>query len=133
MNRKNFKTLPEETERIASLIIDAAFQVHKTLGPGLLEKVYEVCLCHEMKKRNLKFKRQVNIPIKYDNLTFEEGYRIDILVEEQIIVELKACDKFNPVWDAQILSYLRITGKRLGLVINFNVPLIKQGIKRIIL
>lgn len=131
--KKYYKPLSKETERIATLIIDASFQVHKTLGPGLLEKVYEVCLCHELKKRNLKFERQVNVPIKYDNLTFDEGYRIDILVEEQIIIELKACDKFNPVWEAQILSYLRITEKRLGLLINFNVPLIKQGIKRIIL
>jgi len=133
MNRRNFKAIPEETERIATLIIDAAFQVHKTLGPGLLEKVYEVCLCHELKKRNLRFKRQVNIPIIYDNITFEEGYRIDVIVENQIIIELKACDKHNSVWDAQILSYLRLTENRLGLLINFNVPLIRQGIKRIIL
>lgn len=128
-----YENLPEETERIAKQIVDAAYHVHKVLGPGLLEKVYEVCLCHEFTKRNLKFKRQVNVPIKYDNMTFDEGYRLDMLVEDQIIIELKACDKYNPVWNAQVLSYLKVTGKRLGLIINFNVQLIKQGIKRIIL
>ncbi len=128
-----YENLPEETERIAKQIVDAAYHVHKVLGPGLLEKVYEVCLCHEFTKRNLKFKRQVNVPIKYDNMTFDEGYRLDMLVEDQIIIELKACDKYNPVWNPQVLSYLKVTGKRLGLIINFNVQLIKQGIKRIIL
>lgn len=128
-----YENLPEETESIARQIVDAAYHVHKTLGPGLLENVYEVCLCHELTKRHIKFKRQVNVPIKYDNMTFDEGYRLDILVEDQIIIELKACDKYNPVWNAQVLSYLKVTGKRLALIINFNVPLIKQGIKRIIL
>ena len=128
-----YENLPEETERIAKQIVDAAYHVHKVLGPGLLEKVYEVCLCHELTKRHIRFKRQVNVPIKYDNMTFDEGYRLDILIEDQIIIELKACDKYNPVWNAQVLSYLKVTGKRLGLIINFNVQLIKQGIKRVIL
>jgi len=107
--------------------------VHKTLGPGLLEKVYEVCFCHELSKRELKYQRQVDIPIIYDGITFNEGLRLDVLVEELIICELKAVDELNPVWEAQLLSHLKLTGKRLGFLINFNVPLIKKGIKRIIL
>ena len=131
--KMKYENLPEETERIAKQVVDAAYHVHKVLGPGLLEKIYEVCLCYELTKRHIKFKRQVNVPIKYDNMTFDEGYRLDMLAEDQIIIELKACDKYNPVWNAQVLSYLKVTGKRLGLIINFNVHLIKQGIKRVIL
>ena len=130
---EKFKPLPEHEERIATKIVDAAFTVHKRLGPGLLENVYEVCFCYELEKRNLSVKRQVNIPIKYDNLIFDEGLRLDVLVEDSIICELKAVDKINPVWDAQILSHLRMLDKRLGFLINFNVPKIKSGIKRIIL
>jgi GxxExxY protein len=99
----------------------------------LLEKVYEVCFCHELSKRGLQNKRQVDIPIIYDGITFNEGLRLDVLVEELIICELKAVDEMNPLWEAQILSHLKLTGKRLGFLINFNVPLIKEGIKRIIL
>jgi len=99
----------------------------------LLEKVYEVCFCHELSKRELKYQRQVDIPIIYDGITFNEGLRLDVLVEEIIICELKAVDEVNPVWEAQLLSHLKLTGKRLGFLINFNVPLIKKGIKRIIL
>jgi len=99
----------------------------------LLEKVYEVCFCHELSRRGLKYKRQVDIPIVDDGITFDDGLRLDVLVEELIICELKAVDGVKPVWEAQILSHLKLTGKRLGFLINFNVPLIKNGIKRIIL
>ena len=129
----NFKTLSKREESIAKKIVDAAYTAHKILGPGLLEKVYEVCFCHELSKRGLKYQRQVDIPIVYDGITFNEGLRLDVLVEELIICELKAVDEMNPVWEAQILSHLKLTGKRLGFLINFNVPLIKNGIKRIIL
>jgi GxxExxY protein len=129
----NFNPLSKKEESIAGKIVDAAYTVHKILGPGLLEKVYEVCFCHELSKRGLKNKRQVDIPIVYDGITFNEGLRLDVLVEELIICELKAVDEMNPVWEAQILSHLKLTGKRLGFLINFNVPLIKEGIKRIIL
>ena len=129
----NFTPLSKKEERIARKIVDAAYAVHKILGPGLLEKVYEVCFCHELSKRGLKYRRQVDIPIVYDGITFNEGLRLDILVEELIICELKAVDEMNPVWEAQLLSHLKLTGKRLGFLINFNVPLIKEGIKRIIL
>lgn len=128
-----FKLLSKREESIAEKIVDAAFTVHKVLGPGLLERVYEVCFCHELSKRELKYKRQVDLPITYDGMIFDEGLRLDVLVEELIICELKAVDEMNPVWKAQILSHLRLTGKRLGFFINFKVPLIKNGINRIIL
>jgi GxxExxY protein len=128
-----YKSLSKKEESIAGKIVDAAYTVHKTLGPGLLEKVYEACFCHELSKRELKYQRQVDIPIVYDGMTFDEGLRLDVLVEELVICELKAVDQMNPVWEAQIISHLKLTGKRLGFLINFNVPLITTGIKRIIL
>jgi GxxExxY protein len=131
--KERFKPLSEKEETIARKIVDAAYTVHKNLGPGLLEKVYEVCFCHELTKRGLQYRRQVDLPIVYDGVTFDEGLRLDILVEETIICELKAVDQLNPVWEAQILSHLKLTQKRLGFLINFDVPIIKKGIKRIIL
>ncbi len=116
--------LTDEIEMVASKIVDSAYAVHKGLGPGLLEKIYETCFCHELSKRNMSYRRQVDIPIVYDGLTFNEGLRLDVLVENLIVCELKAVDKFNPVWEAQLLSHLKLTGKRLGFLINFNVPLI---------
>src|SRR4030042_1440698 len=124
-----FQPLSEREEFIAEKIVDAAYAVHKALGPGLLERVYEVCFCHELSKRELKYQRQVDIPITYDGMIFDEGLRLDVLGEELIICELKAVDEMNPVWKAQILSHLKLIGKRLGFLINFNVPLIKNGIK----
>ncbi len=127
-----FDKIPEDLERIAKLIVESAYTVHKNLGPGLLEKIYEICFCHELSKRGLTFKRQIDIPIVYDNLTFDEGLRLDVLVEDNIICEIKAVDQVNPVWEAQILSHLKLTGKRLGFLINFNVVNIGNGIKRYI-
>lgn len=103
------------------------------MGPGLLEKVYEVCFCHELAKRKLSFSRQLDIPIIYDGIKFAEGLRLDVLVNDLVICELKAVDEVKPVWQAQLLSHLKLTGKRLGYLINFNVPLIKDGIKRLII
>ena len=125
--------MSKREELVAQKIVDAAYIVHKTLGPGLLEKVYEVCFCHELSKRQITYKRQVDIPIVYDGIVFQDGLRIDVLVEGLIICELKAVVEINPVWEAQVLSHLKLTGKRLGFLINFNVPIIKDGIKRIIL
>jgi len=122
-----------EEERIGKLVVDAAYAVHRTLGPGLLERIYEVCFCHELTKRGLAFGRQVVVPIVYDGLTFDEGLRLDVLVEELVICELKAVDTILPVHTAQLLTQLKLTNKRLGFLINFNVPLIKQGIKRVLL
>ena len=132
-HKKFFNPIPEELEIIGKKIVDAAYTIHKELGPGLLEKVYEICFCHELTKRGLNYKRQLNIPIVYDGLTFEEGLRLDVLVEDKIICELKALETVNPVWEAQILSHLKLTDKRLGFLINFNVPNIGQGIRRFII
>lgn len=117
---------------MGKLIVDAAYTVHKKLGPGLLERVYEVCFCHELVQRGLKFQRQVEIPITYDDFIFDEGLRLDVLVEEKVICELKAVDMINPVWEAQVLSHLKLTNKRLGYLINFNVVNIGSGIKRFV-
>ena len=122
--------LSSEEERIGKEIVNASFIVHKALGPGLLEKVYEVCLSHELRKAGLNVDRQIDIPIVYDGITFEEALRLDLLVKSKVIIELKAVDIVNPVWEAQIISHLHLTGKRLGYLINFNVPLIKDGIRR---
>jgi GxxExxY protein len=132
MNDK-FQSLSAEDERIGKLVVDSAYTVHKALGPGLLEKIYETCFCHELSKRGLKFNRQLDIPITYDGITFPEGLRLDVLVEDRVICELKAVDLVNPVWDAQVLSHLKLTDKRLGYLINFNVATIKSGIKRFVL
>ena len=131
MHDKYYPT--EAEEKLLKEIVDCAFKVHTKLGPGLLERIYEVCFCHELNKRNLKFLTQVKIPITYDNILFDEGFRIDVLVEDRIICELKAVNEHNAVFDAQILSYLKLSKKHLGLLINFNVPLIKSGIKRFII
>jgi len=130
--RKNFSPLSIREEQIGKAVVDAAYTVHKALGPGLLEKVYEACFCHELSKRGLSFKRQLDIPIVYDGIVFEEGLRCDVLVEDLVICELKAVDEVNPVWQAQLLSHLKLTNRRLGYLINFNVVLIKNGIKRMI-
>jgi GxxExxY protein len=128
-----FEKLSEKEEAIGKAIINASFKVHKGLGPGLLERVYEVCLCHELRKEGYAVARQIDIPIAYDGITFDEGLRLDLLVEGNVIVEIKAVDQLNPVWQAQVLSLLKLTNLRLGYLINFNVPVIKEGIKRFVL
>ena len=132
-HKKNYDPIPEELEFIGKQIVDAAFTVHKNLGPGLLEKVYEICFCYELEKRGLACKRQLDIPIVYDELTFSEGLRLDVLVEDSVVCELKAIETVNPVWEAQVLSHLKLTNKRLGYLINFNVVNIGSGIKRFVL
>jgi len=124
--------LTEREERAAKAIVNAAFVVHKKLGPGLLESIYEVCFCFELRKLGLTVKRQVPMPIVYDGNVFDEGFRLDVLVDDLVVCELKAVEATHPVFEAQLLSYLKITGKRLGFLINFNVPLIKNGMKRMI-
>lgn len=128
----NFIKISEQEELIGKAIVHAAFNIHKALGPGLLEKVYETCIAYELSKKGFSVSRQVDIPIRYDGIIFDEGLRLDILVEQKVIIEVKAVDQVNPVWQAQVLSHLKLTGLRLGYLINFNVPIIKQGIKRII-
>lgn len=130
---KNIHPIPDETEEIGKIIVDAAYRVHKKLGPGLLEKIYETCLVYELKKRGLDAQRQVPIPIQYDGLKFDEGFTADVIVENKIIVEIKAVDEINSVWKAQILSHLRLTKMRLGYLINFNTINIGKGISRLVL
>ena len=125
-----YQKLSDSEEGIGRAIVNAAFKVHKALGPDLLEKVYEVCLAHELCKAHLEVQRQVSVPIVYDGIVFEEGLRLDILVNNQIVLEIKAVDYVNPVWDAQVISHLKLTNLSLGYLINFNVPLIKNGIRR---
>ena len=120
-----------EFESLITKVIDAAFKVHSTLGPGLLESIYEICLFYELTKRGLKVRRQVVVPIHYDGIQLDDGLRIDLLVEDQLIIELKAVEKHNPLFEAQVITYLKLTDRRVGLLINFNTPLLKQGIKRI--
>ena len=124
--------MEERIEQIAKNIVHCAYKVHKELGPGLLEKVYEICLVRELEKCGYNVKRQVEIPIVYDGMTFKEGLRLDIIVEDEIIIEVKAVELVNAIWEAQIISQLKITNKKLGFLINFTVPLIKNGIRRFI-
>jgi GxxExxY protein len=125
--------LPERAQLAAKDVVDAAYQVHQALGPGLLENIYEVCLCHELNKRGLLFQKQASFSIVYDNMRLDAGLRVDLLVEESLIVELKSVETLLPLHEAQLLTYLKLSGKRLGLLINFNVPLIKGGIRRVVL
>ncbi|MFQ5518695.1 MAG: GxxExxY protein, partial [Mariprofundus sp.] len=137
MNHQGTKTPREtisvEVNELARLVVDASLHVHKNLGPGLLESVYEACLCHELTKRGVSFQRQVALPVVYDGVEIEAGLRIDLWVENKLIVELKAVEQLHEVHQAQLMTYMKLTNSRLGLLINFNVPAIKQGIKRIIL
>lgn len=125
--------IPIDTERVATAVLDGAFAVHRTLGPGLLESVYEVCLCHELNQRGMAFTSQASLPIVYAGIRLDAGLRLDLLVENRVVVELKAVETLLPVFDAQVLTYLKLTGMRLGPLINFNVPVLKQGVKRIVL
>ena len=120
-------------EWIGKEVVDIAYHIHKALGPGLLEKIYEDCFCYELYKRDISFVKQQDVAIVYDDIVFEHGLRLDILVDDLVIIELKAQEEYHKVWEAQLLSYLRLSEKHLGFIINFNVPLIKEGIKRMIL
>lgn len=123
----------ENVDELTENIIGAAIEVHRVLGPGLLESAYEACLCRELSVRKLHFQKQVPLPVQYKGLQLEAGYRLDLLVEDKIVVEIKSVDELLPVHQAQLLTYLRLSHKRIGLLINFNVPLLKHGLKRMIL
>ena len=123
----------EHREWIGKEVVDIAYHIHKALGPCLLEKVYEACFCYELYKREIPFVKQQDIPIIYDDVVFEDGLRLDILVDDLVIIELKAQEEYRRVWEAQLLSYLRLTDMHLGFIINFNVTFIKEGIKRMVL
>ena len=124
--------IPVETNVIARRIYECAFRVHSNLGPGLLESVYAGCLAHEIAKSGLAFRREVGLPVVYEDVRFEAGYRLDFLVEECVIVEIKAVEGLHPVHVAQLLTYLKLSERRVGLLINFNVPVLKEGVKRLV-
>ena len=119
-------------DEISRIVFDAALKVHKVLGPGLLESAYEECLFYELKKTNLKVEKQKALPLVYEEVKLEIGYRIDIIIEDKFIVEIKSVEALNDVHLAQLLTYLRLTDCKLGLLINFNVKLLKNGVRRVI-
>jgi len=120
-------------EQVTEAIIGAAIEVHRELGPGLLESAYEECFCHELHLRGLSFQRQVELPVEYKGIRLDCGYRLDAVVENTVVVELKSIERILPIHQAQLLTYLRLTGKRVGLLINFNVSALKNGIVRRVL
>ena len=117
---------------LTHVVIGMAIDVHRELGPGLLESAYEECLAYELRQSSLKFARQDPVPIKYKGLELDCGYRLDLLIEDKLIIELKSVDELIPIFDAQILTYMKLADKHLGLLINFNVPMVKMGIKRFV-
>ena len=127
-----FDPISQDIEQVGKSILDAAFRVHRNLGPGLLESVYEACLAHEIRKSGRKTEIQVPLPVVYDNVQIEAGFRMDLLVEKSVVVEIKAVETLAPVHEAQLLTYLRLSGIRLGYLINFSVVRLKDGIKRMV-
>ena len=130
---QDHEAIDQRTEGAARQVVDAGLKVHRSLGPGLLESAYEHCLAHELTLRGLLVRKQVAFPIRYEGSELDAGFRIDLVVDERVIVEIKAVEALNSVHKAQILTYLKLSGLRLGLLINFNVGLFRQGVKRIVL
>ena len=128
-----FKPIPLEVEAIGKKVLDAAYTVHSALGPGLLESVYEACTAHELRKSGLHVETQVAIPVIYQDVSIETGLRLDLWAAKLVIVEFKSVEEMHPLYDVQLLTYLKITGCRLGYLINFNVRHLKTGIKRLVL
>jgi GxxExxY protein len=125
------KKIMMDINDLTGKVIGAAIEVHKILGPGLLESAYEECLCYELSNRGILFERQKELPIEYKGVTLDCGYRLDILIPDKIIIELKSCEDIQPIHGAQLLTYLKLTGIKVGLLINFNVTVLKDGIVRI--
>ena len=121
-----------DINKLSSIIIGAAIEVHKALGPGLLESAYEGCICHELSSEGLSLERQKPLAVRYKGINLDCGYRLDAVVENAIILELKSCEKIEPIHKAQLLTYLRLSGLKLGLLLNFNVPLMRDGIVRVV-
>ena len=132
MNGKNM-LIVQGVNQTTEAIIGAAIEVHKHLGPGLLESAYEECLCHELNLRDIPFQRQIPLPVVYKGTKLDCGYRIDLLVKNEVVVELKAIEGILPIHEAQTLTYMRLGGWKVGLIINFNVPIVVKGIKRLVL
>jgi GxxExxY protein len=133
VNTRFYPKVPEHIEAIGKIVVDSAFKVHKELGPGLLERHYHKILIYELKKRGLNVKKEVEVPLYYDNIFFEDYYRIDLLVEDQVIIELKTVEQLLPVHFSQVRTYLKLSNRRLGYLINFNTALAKDGINRVVL
>jgi GxxExxY protein len=131
-SRRLFAPVPPEVERIGRVVLDAAFKVHTALGPGLLESVYETCTAFEAKESGLQVATQVALPVVYKDIHMDAGLRVDMIVEDCVIVEFKSVENMNPIYEAQLLTYLKLTGIRLGFLLNFNVVHLKNGIKRMI-
>lgn len=135
MNHKDTKTTKatkDKSNELSKMIVDAAIEVHRILGPGLLESAYEEALCHELNLRGMTFERQKAMPVTYKGVKLNCGYRLDLLVDGLVVVELKAVERMEPVFEAQLITYLKLTGLWLGLLLNFNVPVMKRGIRRIV-
>jgi GxxExxY protein len=130
---KKYEPVSPKTNEVSKKVVGAAFSVHKKLGPGLLENVYELCLAHELVKQGIETKRQVGLPVLYDDVKIDAGFRLDLVVDGCLVVELKSVEALLPIHEAQVLTYLKLSGFRLGLLINFNVKFLKEGIKRIVL
>ena len=126
-------SMPYEKDVLTDQIIGFAIEVHRHLGPGLLESAYEECLCHELSQNEIGFKRQVPLPVVYKSVRLDCGYRIDIVVENRLILELKAAERLMPIHEAQVLTYMRLSGIPTGLLLNFNTPVLKDGIRRLML
>lgn len=122
----------ERSDALSKVIIGAAIEVHRVLGPGLLESAYEACLCRELTLRSINFERQVPLPLQYKGVQLDCGYKLDILVEQLVIIEIKSVESLEPIHHAQLLTYLRLKQIWLGLLINFNTPILRQGIKRLV-
>jgi GxxExxY protein len=125
--------VPDAVERVGREVVDAALTVHRALGPGLLESVYETCLFEELKRRGLAIERQVSVPVVYGDVRMEAGFRLDLLVEGSVVIEVKSIDALASIHTAQVLTYLRFSGHRLGYLINFNTALLKNGLRRLVL
>jgi GxxExxY protein len=128
-----YEPIPQKIEVIAKQVFNCGLKVHKELGPGLLESVYEVCLAHEIAKNDLNVERQTQLPVIYDGITLDAGMRLDLWIERNLIIEVKAVESLLPVHQAQLMTYLKLTGNRLGFLMNFNVSLFKNGVKRVVL
>jgi len=129
----NLVEMVKERDPLTKIVIGSAIEVHRHLGPGLLESVYEECLCRELTLRGIEFNRQVQLPLEYKGVSLECGFRLDILIPEKLIIELKTVEKIMPIHEAQLLTYLKLTSIPTGLLINFNVPVLRHGIRRMVL
>ena len=129
----NMPATPREFDPVSNQVIGSAIDVHRALGPGLLESAYEECLCHELRTRGVEFRRQVPLPVIYKDVRLDCGYRMDLVVGETVSVELKTVERLSPLHDAQLLTYLKLSRLHIGLLLNFNVPVLKDGIRRLVL